>query len=121
DAPNIAEEEPETEYLGVAEAPQIEFDDSGFERISDGDDDDTGELFKDAYVQEAIIDKVRAIEFDIEESTEAEVGSLLGSVEADGGFERIADEDEVEVVEEPTKGKKKPARSRSNKAAVTEE
>lgn len=121
DAPNIAEEEPETEYLGVAEAPQIEFDDSGFERISDGDDDDTGELFKDAYVQEAIIDKVRAIEFDIEESTEAEVGSLLGSVEADGGFERIADEDEVEVAEEPTKGKKKPARSRSKKAAVTEE
>lgn len=117
DAPNAEFEEAEQEYLGVAEAPAIEFDDSGFERISDGDDDaETGELFKDAYIQEAIIDKVRAIEFDMEESSEASVGSLLGSVEADGGFERIADEDEV--AEEPAKGKKKPAKSRSKKAAA---
>src|SRR5687767_5373239 len=45
------EERPET-FANVAEAPVIEFDDSGFERIID--DEDTGDLFKDAYMQEAI-------------------------------------------------------------------
>ena len=103
--------EPEAEELNFAEPPVIEFDDSGFERISD--DEDTGELFKDAFRQEAIIDKVRAVEFDMEESSIAEVGSLLSSVSAtDGGFERIADEDEVPVKET----KKKSSRSRSKKA-----
>ncbi len=103
--------EPVAEELNFAEPPVIEFDDSGFERISD--DEDTGELFKDAFRQEAIIDKVRAVEFDMEESSIAEVGSLLSSVSAtDGGFERIADEDEVPVKET----KKKSSRSRSKKA-----
>lgn len=101
--------------IGIAEAPVIEFDDSGFERISD--DEDTGDLFKDAYMQEAIIDKVRAVEFDMEEATPAEVGSLLGSVsELPIAFERIADEDDAPV-EEP---KKKSSRSRSKKAAAEE-
>lgn len=103
--------EPDAEELNFAEPPVIEFDDSGFERISD--DEDTGELFKDAFRQEAIIDKVRAVEFDMEESSIAEVGSLLSSVSAtDGGFERIADEDEVPVKDT----KKKSSRSRSKKA-----
>src|SRR6188768_3688600 len=71
----------------------IEYDNAGFERISD--DSDTGEMFKDAYVQEAIVDRVRAVEFDMEGTAEAEVGSLLPEVEkAAGGFERIADDDE---------------------------
>src|SRR5205823_1348828 len=35
---------------------EFEMDDSGFERVKD--DDDTGEIFKDAYVQEAIVDRV---------------------------------------------------------------
>ena len=56
---------------------EIEFDNSGFERISDSDDGDTGDLFKDAYVQEAIIDRVRAIEFDMESTAGAEVGSVM--------------------------------------------
>ncbi len=72
---------------------EIEFDNSGFERISD--DSDTGEMFKDAYVQEAIVNRVRAVEFDMETTAEAAVGSLLGEVGGNaGGFERIADEDE---------------------------
>jgi len=102
--------------LNVAEAPVIEFDAGGFERV--GDDEETpGELFKDAYVQEAIIDRVRAVEFDMEEESPAEVGSLLGAAEAaDGGFERVADEDEA-VEEKP---KKKPARGKSKKAADAE-
>ena len=76
-------------------------EDSGFERIID--DSETGEMFKDAYMQEAIIDQVRAIEFDIESTSAAEVGSLIGSVsDLPSGFERIADEDE----ELPAKGKK---------------
>lgn len=99
--------------MNVAEAPVIEFDDGGFERV--GDDDDTGEMFKDAYVQEAIVDRVRAVEFSFEEDdAPAEVGSLLASVEAgDGSFERIADEDDA-VEDKP---KKKSTRSRAKKAA----
>ncbi len=81
------------EISNAVEPPVIEFDDSGFERIID--DEDTGEMFKDAYMQEAIVDKVRAVEFDIESTAFAEVGSLMGSVsETESRFERIADEDE---------------------------
>src|SRR6187549_75465 len=39
-------------------APTFEFEDSGFERIID--DEDTGEMFKDAFMQEMIVDQVRA-------------------------------------------------------------
>ena len=82
-------------------APVFQMEDSGFERIID--DSETGEMFKDAFMQEAIIDQVRAIEFDMESTPEAEVGSLIGSVtDMPSGFERIADEDE----EQPSKGKK---------------
>ena len=56
-------------------------EDSGFERIID--DEDTGDMFKDAYMQEAIFDKVRAVEFDMESAATAEVGSLLDSVSDD--------------------------------------
>ncbi len=67
-------------------------------------------MFKDAYMQEAIIDQVRAIEFDMESAGTAEVGSLIGSVgEAENKFERIADEDEQES--ETSKSK----RSRGNR------
>ena len=83
---------------------EFEFDDSGFERISD-DDETAGDLFKDAYVQETIVDKVRAVEFDMESTAEAEVGSFLGEVGGDSnGFERIADEDEEPA---PPKGRKR--------------
>ncbi|MDQ3712814.1 MAG: Rne/Rng family ribonuclease, partial [Acidobacteriota bacterium] len=84
----------EEEIKPVFEAATLfEMEDSGFERIID--DEDTGDMFKDAYRQEAIVDKVRAIEFDMESSATAEVGSLLGSVTSDSnGFERIADDDD---------------------------
>ena len=83
---------------------EIEFDNSGFERISDSDDGDTGDLFKDAYIQEAIVDRVRAIEFDMESTAAAEVGSLLAEVGSEpSGFERIADEDDETSV--PAKGR----------------
>src|SRR4030095_8813336 len=98
------EREPRHEvFANVAEAPVIEFDDSGFERIID--DEDTGDMFKDAYMQEAIVDKVRAVEFDIKSTSVAEVGSLIDTVsDSFSSFERIADEDEEP--ETPGKGKK---------------
>ena len=69
-------------------------DDASFERVID--DEDTGEMFKDAYRQEAIVDKVRAVEFDMESTATAEVGSLIDEVAgAATGFERIADEEET--------------------------
>ncbi len=77
--------------------PLFKMEDSGFERIIDDDEETTGDMFKDAYMQEAIIDQVRAIEFDMESAGTAEVGSLIGAVgEAEHRFERIADEDEQE-------------------------
>ncbi|MFN2501937.1 MAG: Rne/Rng family ribonuclease [Pyrinomonadaceae bacterium] len=107
-------------------APQIEieFDSSGFERVSD--DEDTGEMFKDAYMQEAIVDQVRAIEFDMESIAEAAVGSLMGDVAAEpNGFERIADDDDAAPppkkgrgrtkttgADDPPAPKKKPAAKR---------
>lgn len=97
-------------------APIFELEDSGFERIVD--DEETGEMFKDAYMQEAIVDKVRAIEFEMESTSEAEVGSLLSTVSDDmGGFERIADEDE----DVPARAETKSRRGRGKKAAESAE
>ncbi len=94
----------ETSEESSEETPLFfETDDSSFERVID--DEDTGEMFKDAYRQEAIVDKVRAVEFDMESTATAEVGSLIDEVFS-GGFERIADEDEDETaVAEPKKSK----------------
>ncbi len=99
----------------MAEEPLFEYDDSGFERIID--DEDTGDMFKDAYMQEAIVDKVRAVEFDMETISAAEVGSLINSVaDVPSGFERIADEDE-----EAESGKKPKAKSSRSKTAKKSE
>ncbi|HLL99647.1 MAG TPA: hypothetical protein VK400_01215, partial [Pyrinomonadaceae bacterium] len=76
-------------------SPLFEIEDSGFERVID-DEETTGEMFKDAYMQEAIVDKVRAVEFDMESTSTAEVGSLLDAVSGmPNGFQRIADEDDA--------------------------
>ena len=91
-------EDAETEVFAEAKkeefSPVFDAEDSSFERIID-DEETTGDMFKDAYMQEAIVDKVRAVEFDMESTGAAEVGSLIGSVkDGPNGFERIADEDE---------------------------
>ena len=86
------------------EAPIFETEDSNFERIVD--DEDTGDSFKDAYMQEAITDKVRAVEFNMEGAATAEVGSLINSVgDEPNGFQRIADEDEEVKADESQKPK----------------
>jgi len=94
--------------------------DSNFERVVD--DEYTGEMFKDAYRQEAIVDTVRAVEFEMETVAELEVGSLLPTVETKAaGFERIADEDETEAVaeEKPAKGRRGRSSSKSKKSSET--
>ncbi len=97
-------EEAEEETPVFEAATIFETEDSGFERIID--DEDTGDMFKDAYRQEAIVDKVRAIEFDMESAGTAAVGSLLGSVaDAPNGFERIADDDDEQTAVEMPKAK----------------
>ena len=102
--------EPRKDYKRREErSPVFQVEDSGFERIVD--DSDTGEMFKDAYMQEAIVDQVRAVEFDMESIPAAEVGSLIGSVaDLPSGFERIADEDE-----EPQHAKGKKGRGATKK------
>lgn len=88
----------------VEDMPVFEFDidNPGFERISD---DDTGEMFKDAFVQEAIVDKVRSVEFAMESVGAAEVGSLIDDAGRETSpFERIADEDEDPPPARKTRG-----------------
>lgn len=115
EAPAVAAEEP------ADEMPAYVFEeDSSFERIVDADDGEetTGEMFKDAYMQEAIVDKVRAVEFDMEGIEAAEVGSLIGSVDhSAGGFERIADEDEEEAPAKPAAKAKSKRGGKGKKAA----
>ena len=97
----------------------FEIDDSGFERVID--DEDTGDLFKDAFLQEAIVDKVRAIEFEMEATDAAEVGSLIGTVGVSSGFERIADETDEEQMEAaaPAKGKSAAKKGKGTAKAKT--
>lgn len=97
----------------------FEYEDSNFQRIID--DEDTGEMFKDAYMQEAIVDKVRAVEFDMESTGTAEVGSLFDSVsDQSNRFQRIADEDETSPSEEETSSKKRSSRRGSKKKSANE-
>ncbi|CAN5771922.1 hypothetical protein BH24ACI3_BH24ACI3_05150 [soil metagenome] len=106
----------DTDDKAVSREPIFEIEDSGFERIID--DEDTGDLFKDAYMQEAIVDQVRAIEFDMESTDEAEVGSLIGSLKTEQGrFERIADEDE-DADTKPKRGRAKSTTARGAKKAA---
>ncbi|HEX8500464.1 MAG TPA: hypothetical protein VF659_07740, partial [Pyrinomonadaceae bacterium] len=72
-----------------------------FERVVDEEESaaEFGSTFKDARLQERLSDQTRAVEFDMEPTTAAQVGSLLGGAASGGGFERIADEDDAE--EEP--------------------
>jgi ribonuclease G len=95
-------------------------DDSGFERIID-DEETPGDMFKDAFVQERIVDQVRAVEFEMESTPAMPVGALLGTLEEPaGGFERIADEDDVAAdAPETKKGRgraKAPAKSTKTRA-----
>jgi ribonuclease G len=76
-----------------------------FERIVDEEESaaEFGSAFKDARLQERLTDQTRAVEFDIEPTTTAEVGSLLGGgAAAGGGFERIVDSD-AEVADTRTR------------------
>jgi ribonuclease G len=68
-----------------------------FERISDDEAGvANGEMFKDARLQERIMDAVHAVEFDLEDVPSAPVGSLLAEgIHEVGGFQRIADEEDA--------------------------
>src|ERR1700738_1568936 len=69
---------------------------SSFQRISDDEERImNGEMFKDARLQERIMNEVRAVEFDMEDLPSAPVGSLLtGNMSDSGSFQRIADDDD---------------------------
>jgi ribonuclease G len=70
---------------------------SSFQRVVDEDERAAaeGEMFKDARLQERLFDQIHAVEFDIEDMPTAEVGSLLGSANAqrDPSFQRVEDSD----------------------------
>lgn len=73
---------------------------ASFERISDDEERAAnGEMFKDARLQERIMDAVHAVEFDLEDVPSAPVGSLLSEGLNEGGdFQRIADEEEATTI-----------------------
>ena len=72
--------------------------DASFQRVVDEDETaaENGEMFKDARIQERILDQIHAVEFDMEDVPTTEVGSLL-STEApqQGSFQRVEDDDEA--------------------------
>jgi ribonuclease G len=71
-----------------------------FERISDDEERAmNGEMFKDARLQERIMDAVHAVEFELEDVPSAPVGSLFAeSMTESGEFQRIADDEEAAEV-----------------------
>ncbi|MGI9055774.1 MAG: Rne/Rng family ribonuclease [Pyrinomonadaceae bacterium] len=108
----------ETEDEAEEYTPVFEFEESGFERVID--DEDTGDMFKDAYMQEAIFDKVRAVEFDMESTGTAEVGSFINSVSDEkNGFQRIADEDETEEAKPKKSGRTRSRRTKNKAVSET--
>jgi ribonuclease G len=73
---------------------------ASFERISDDEERAmNGEMFKDARLQERLMDEVHAAEFDMEDLPSAPVGSLLSadSLADNRSFQRIADDDDAGV------------------------
>src|SRR5215813_5981360 len=72
---------------------------SSFERVSDDEERAmNGEMFKDARLQERIMDAVHAVEFNLEDVPSAAVGSLLtGDLNEGRDFERVADDEEAPV------------------------
>jgi ribonuclease G len=73
---------------------------ASFERVSDDEERATnGEMFKDARLQERLMDEVHAAEFDMEDVPSAPVGSLLSDprLSDSGSFQRIADDDDSAV------------------------
>ena len=60
----------------------------------------TGEMFKDARLQERLFDQIHAGEFNLEDDFRtAEVGSVISSVDyRDDSFQRVDDGDSVDAV-----------------------
>ena len=73
--------------------------DPSIQRIVDEDETaETGEMFKDARLQERLFDQIHAGEFNMEDDFRtAEVGSVISSVDyRDGSFQRIDDGDNAD-------------------------
>lgn len=109
-------EEQRMEEISASDEPQDAVAEPlKFERVIDEEEEDemAGEMFKDAYIQEAITDEVRSIEFDMQSTAIAEVGSILEESKPDEiTLERIADEDEVVIKPEEKEKSEKPKKSR---------
>src|SRR5438874_6180941 len=96
-----AESQPEERSIVPVEAESIDtpFAVGGvsFERVSDDEERAmNGEMFKDARLQERIMDAVHAVEFDLEDVPSAPVGSLLNEGLSEGGrCQGVADEEDA--------------------------
>ncbi len=82
-----------------------------FERVVDEEEQNAedGSMLKDAMLQERLTNQIRRVEFDMEATSSAEVGALLGNGdtrESSGSFERISDDEATESVT-PSRAAKK--------------
>ncbi|HEX9930371.1 MAG TPA: Rne/Rng family ribonuclease [Pyrinomonadaceae bacterium] len=105
----------------IEEATPFVSGEFGFERIVD--DETEGDLFKEARIQERITDHVRAAEFEIEPTPPMAVGSLRLET-GNGGFERIADDEEPaapEAAAPQEKGKRGRGKRGGNKQPAAPE
>jgi ribonuclease G len=77
-------------------------DSASFQRVVDEEESaaENGAMFKDARLQERILDQIHAVEFDMEDVPATEVGSLLGAeASTQGSFQRVDDSDITPVNE----------------------
>jgi ribonuclease G len=88
--------------------------DPSVQRVVDEDEAAVnGEMFKDARLQERILDQIHAREFNIEDdSRTAEVGSVLPVNFASGSFQRVDDGDALSAAEVPQRQARKPVAAR---------
>jgi Rne/Rng family ribonuclease len=97
---------------------------ASFERVSDDEERAmNGEMFKDARLQERLMDEVHAVEFDLEDLPSAPVGSLLaGGLNESGEFQRIADDEDSTDMPLPARTRElEPARVRDFVDEVVDE
>src|SRR5690348_7316703 len=92
------DEAPASQSQSAFEVPNTPFvaGDPSIERIVDEEETAaSGEMFKDARLQERIFDQIHAVEFNMEDDfRSAEVGSLLSGGLGGDSFERIEDSDD---------------------------
>jgi ribonuclease G len=101
------QQETRTQPVVRDEAPRSDIDTpfavagDSFQRVVDEEAAEDGAMFKDARVQEKILDQIHAVEFELEDVPTAQVGSLLSNEFPTGGSFQRVDDSEFAGLEQP--------------------